>query len=253
MGGATSAGAQNFIDYITISTPGNGTDFGDMLTEIYYMAGVSDGTRGFGCGGMRGPAGSYQGQNSIQYVTIATAGNATDGADLTGIRVKPSGWNDATRAVIMGGRDVSDGGPLTNHIDYFTMANLSTNASDFGDLTDTWDKGAGGGDTTYALQICGRRTNSSNANGWTENIDYITIQTTGNASDFGDATYFKSNLTAASNGTYTIFGGGDTNTGSNVRINNVDYVTVATPGNATDFGDLTQEKEQMYGCSGNAA
>ena len=253
MGGATLGGAQNFIDYISIPTLGNGTDFGDMLTEIYYMAGVSDGTRGFGCGGMRGPAGSYQGQNSIQYVTIATAGNSTDGADLTSTRVKPSGWNDTTRAVVMGGRNTSDGGPLTNYIDYFTMANLSTNASDFGDLTDTWDQGAGGGDATYALHASGRRTNSSYANGWTENIDYITIQSTGNAQDFGDMTTFKSNVTGASDGTYATFAGGDTNTGSNTRINNIDYVTVATPGNATDFGDITQVKEQMYGCSGSSS
>jgi len=66
-------------------------------------------------------------------------------------------------------------------------------------------------------------------------------------------TTFKSNVTGASDGTYATFAGGDTNTGSNTRINNIDYVTVATPGNATDFGDITQVKEQMYGCSGSSS
>ena len=47
---AQAVGAQNFIDYITISTTGNATDFGDCIFEIYYSAGASDATKGY-CAG----------------------------------------------------------------------------------------------------------------------------------------------------------------------------------------------------------
>ena len=44
-----------------------------------------------------------------------------------------------------------------------------------------------------------------------------------------------------------VFGGG-TSDGNN-GINIVDYVTIASTGNATDFGDLTQSRYDLCGCS----
>lgn len=251
MGGSSSAGAQNFIDYITISTTGNATDFGDCIFEIYYSAGASDATKGYCAGGARGAAGSYAYVNNIQYITIDTAGNATDGGNLTITRYSGAGWNDATRAVVMAG--TTTGGTNQNSIDYYTMS-TSGNATDFGDLTTTvWAIPAGAGDATYALCAGGRRSNSSNSNGWSEAIDRITIQSTGNATDFGDLQTFKSNLGGASNGTSATFAGGDTNNGSNIRTDQIDLVTVATPGNATDFGNLIVGKEGFVGSTSGAA
>ena len=39
-------------------------------------------------------------------------------------------------------------------------------------------------------------------------IDYVTIATTSNATDFGDLTVKRSNLSACSDGTKGVFGGG---------------------------------------------
>ena len=251
MGGGDTGGAKNFIDYITISTTGNATDFGDCIFEVYYPVGASDATRGYCAGGARGQAGGYAYVNNIQYITIDTTGNATDGGDLTITRYSAAGWNDATRAVVMGG--TTTGGTNQNSIDYYTMS-TSGNASDFGDLTTSvWAIPAGGGDATYALCAGGRRSNSSNSNGWSEAIDRISIQSTGNATDFGDLQTFKSNLGGASNGTKATFAGGDTNNGSNIRTDQIDLVTVATAGNATDFGNLTQGKEGFVGSTSGAA
>ena len=250
MGGAqASSGASNFIDYITISTTGNATDFGDCIFTVYYSAGASDATKGYCAGGARGASGGYAYANNIQYITIDTTGNATDGGDLTATRYSSAGWNDATTAVVMGG--TTTGGTSLDSIDYYTMS-TSGNASDFGDLTDTASSiPAGGGDATYALCAGGRRTNSSNSNGWSAAIDRITIQSTGNATDFGDLQTFKSNIGGASNGTYATFAGGDT--APNTRTNQIDVVTVATPGNATDFGDLIEGKEGFVGSTSGAA
>ena len=68
------------IDYVTISSLGNASDFGDIVTAKGFMgAGVSNGPRGTFAGGGGAPSFS----NIIDYVTIASLGNATDFGDIT--------------------------------------------------------------------------------------------------------------------------------------------------------------------------
>ena len=62
----------------------------------------------------------------MDYVTIATTGNAIDFGDLTVTTFGPAGTSNATRAIFGGG----DGG---NTIGYITIASTG-NATDFGDL-----------------------------------------------------------------------------------------------------------------------
>ena len=64
-------------------------------------------------------------------------------------------------------------------------------------------------------------------------MDYITISSTGNATDFGDLTRSAYYIGGACNKTRGVFGGG------NSATNVMDYITIASTGNATDFGDLT--------------
>ena len=47
-----------------------------------------------------------------------------------------------------------------------------------------------------------------------------------------------------------LFGGGYTYTNW-VEVNTIDYITIATPGNATDFGDLTQSRQYLAATSGD--
>ena len=65
-------------------------------------------------------------------------------------------------------------------------------------------------------------------------MDYITIASAGNATDFGDLTVARTRGEVVNNTTRGILGGGS-QTGADVTI---DYVTIGTTGNATDFGDL---------------
>jgi hypothetical protein len=248
IGGGFNGGSTyyNTMDYITVATTGNAQDLGDLSQARSSLAGASDATTGIFAGGAL--LGTSFELDTIDSFTIATTGNASDFGNLTVGRSLIAGWNNATRAVFAGG-DPS-GATQSNVIDYITIASAG-NAIDFGDMTDSWNRAAGAGDATYALFAAGRRAGSSNANGWTENIDYVTVSTTGNATDFGDLTTFKDNMAGNSNGTRATFSGGSTNTGSNVTLNNIDYVTVATPGNATDFGDLLAVNESATGTSGS--
>ena len=67
----------------------------------------------------------------------------------------------------------------------------------------------------------------------TAKIDFINIESTGNAQDFGDRTTSNGNQAGAcSSRVRGIFAGGHTNTDI------IDFVTIASTGDATDFGDL---------------
>lgn len=76
-------------------------------------------------------------------------------------------------------------------------------------------------------------------------IDYITIASAGNATDFGDLVVATQALGACSSSTRGVWGGGYTNDYSNV----IQYVTISSVGNALDFGDLSVTRTGPAGCS----
>mgnify|MGYP001226151804 CR=1 FL=1 len=72
----------NVIDFITMSTEGNATDFGDLSVSRGQNGGTSNGITGRGVfvGGSPGT------RDVIDFVTILTEGNATDFGNMTGAR-----------------------------------------------------------------------------------------------------------------------------------------------------------------------
>ena len=84
----------------------------------------------------------------------------------------------------------------------------------------------------------------------TNTMTYITITSTGNATDFGDLTVGTKNAASASSSTRAIIMGG-ARTGTNRSVT-TDYVTIASAGNASDFGDLTNAEENGVSCASNA-
>ena len=76
-------------------------------------------------------------------------------------------------------------------------------------------------------------------------IQYITIASTGNATDFGDMTISATLGAAASSHITALFAGG----GTSSYYNNISSVTIATTGNAIDFGDLLAGNFGLAGCS----
>ncbi len=74
-------------------------------------------------------------------------------------------------------------------------------------------------------------------------MEYITIQTTGNGTDFGDLTESSSSAACTSNSTIGVHIAGD----------DMEKFTIQTPANATDFGDILQAKTNCAASSGNAS
>ena len=79
-------------------------------------------------------------------------------------------------------------------------------------------------------------------------IDYITIASLGDATDFGDLTQARTGIAAASSTLRGLFAGG-TRTAPATNSDVIDYVTIATTGNATDFGNLSAEVTVPTGLS----
>ena len=184
-GGYYNSARDNSISKITIATPGNATDFGDLTEARNTLAGAGDGSRGLFIGGRNA---SFTYVDTVDYVTIANAGNATDFGNLTVGRSENSAASDATRSLCIGG---VTSGPVVNTIDYVTTQTAG-NATDFGDLTGTMFDGGASSNGTKAVNV--GYYNGSTAN----NIDQMTIQTAANATDFGDTTVARNGAGATS-------------------------------------------------------
>ena len=114
----------NVIQYITIASTGNATDFGDKTVNVAYSGAFSNSTRGISGGGWNPRT------NIIDYITIASTGNATDFGDLLAANSTLAGVAHSTRGVFGGGNT----GSATNVMQYIEIASTG-NATDFGDLT----------------------------------------------------------------------------------------------------------------------
>ena len=214
----------NTMEYVTIATTSNTTNFGDLTVARRSLDSLSSETRGIWAGGTTNPAMS----DVIDYVTIATTGDATDFGNLTVGRRNMGTAASPTRGVFAGGNPGSS--PLTDDtIDYITIASTG-DATDFGNLSGTYREMAGCSNGTRGI-FAGGGPGSSSLN----TIEFITIANTGNTTDFGDLFYAAGNLGGTSNGTRGVFGGGSGAAYTNI----IQFITIATTGNAADFGDLT--------------
>jgi len=222
------SGWSNKIEYQSITTAGNATDFGDTLGSTYRGAACGNGSRGVFSGGMTNTAGSET--NVMQYITTSTTGNATDFGDLTAVKNKVMATSDGTRGLIAAG--FSNAQLNIDVIEYITIATTG-NGTDFGDLsTELIDEGSAFNDATRSVF------NDGNFNVATAIMEYVTTQTLGNSTDFGDHLNGKQHG-ACSDATRGLICGGDTAAAGNTRTNVISYVTTQTASNSADFGDLT--------------
>ena len=217
----------NVIEFITFATQSNGTDFGDTTSARRSGAGAGNETRGLFAGGIAQASSPYGGTNITDFVTIATAGNATDFGDLNTVNEQAAPNADTTRVVIAGG--TINGGNSVNNIDFFTIATTG-NATDFGDMTTAHGAGAGGASSSTRGLIAGGVSPDK-----LNTIQFITIQTTGNSSEYGDLTSARGYPSGMSNSIRGVFAGGYEPT----QVNTIDFVNIATTSNAIDFGDLS--------------
>lgn len=238
----------NTIEFVTFSSTGNGTDFGDLILSRTNLSSLANSTRGLFTGGNANSP-TFVNNNVIEYITISSTGNTVQFGNLTtsGARGWLASSGSSVRGIFAGGYNQ----PVStiNVIDYVTISTTG-NAIDFGDLTKgtTGFQGGGGSNGTRML-IAGGYYSGPAVSDFTQ---FITISTLGNAQDFGDIGSSEESRPRGSScsSTRAVFGGGyGMRTPGNNTNNAMAYHTIATTGNAIDFGDTSTARFNHHMCS----
>ena len=224
------------IDFMTISTLGNAQDFGNAGVSRDKLGSGGDRSRGLFIGG-EGVT------DTIEFITFASTGYVADFGNIGhGNQMRfVAGCSDSTRTIFGGGYT----GPATYNIIEYVTTQSTGNGVDFGDLIS-------GDNDNNAKGACSSSTRGIFAGGDTHNygnrtdrIEFVTISTTGNSTDFGNLTGSRAMISGCSNSTRGLIFGGFTPS----VVNNIDFITIATAGNATDFGDATVARSRNFAAS----
>ena len=246
-GGDSVPGQQDnsTIEFTIMSSSGGGNDFGDMTSTKAYLNGMSNDVRGFMVGGATTP--EYVNQSTIEFVTMASTGNGNGFGDLSTITRSGSSAASNTRGILQIGQT----NPLPgNRLIEFIELSTGGNTQDFGEVTTLAKSGSAAVASSTRACFMGGVGTTSNAGHVSNVIDFVTISTLGNAQDFGDTTVAVDALAGASNSTRGLHAGGRTGTPASEALkNDIGFITIASAGNATDFGDLVTPTRYLSGCS----
>ena len=242
--------AGNVTQYITIASTGNASNFGSLGFSPYTRynaAGGSGGGRAIYAGG-QDAGGPYAAHDSSVYYTIANTGSASTYGDLPEGRYSATGISNGTTLLIGGGGTPAEGSYQTS-LRYYTIA-TTADAQNWGTLCCSQsggrDSAAGTSDATRGI-FAGGSGPDGQSGPFTNRIQYLSMESTGNASDFGDLTIARGHFSAVSDLTRGVFCGGyspanEPAAGGHDKFT-MDYITIQSTGNATDFGDLTQKTQ----------
>ena len=190
--------------------------------------------RGITGGGFVSPSS----QNVMDFIEIATTGNAQDFGDLTSILRNIATCASSTRGTFAGGQAPSS----TNIICYVTVSS-SGGANDFGDLTVTNTNSNDGvlSDNIRGIVLIGSPSQEQGK------LEFITIPTTSNSNDFGELSVARRHAATMASPTRGVFATGKNDTTS-TYLKLIDFVIIQTQGTAVTFGEIsTNGREQSVG------
>ena len=231
--------ALNIIEFVTFASIGNATDFGDLLNGAKSGTSMSNQTRGvLQLGGLT--------SNILEYVTFAQTGNSVDFGDMQLGGNAGSGFSSPTRGVYaIGSNDAN----YKNNIEFITI-HTTGNGTDFGDLSALYIHRNAYSNATRGVFHSGYQYPASP--NFSNNIEFVTIATTGNTVDFGDSLLGGFGC-GGSSPTRGVAGGGYFQAAPTGEVggftNIIDFIEIATTGNAVDFGDTTNVVRHIKGGS----
>ena len=212
---------------------GNTIGWVEIEASNEELGGGTGSNTGLGARAIR--AGGQSSNDTIDFFTVSTLGNAQDFGNLTLARFASGSVSSRTRGVFMGGASPT----RRNEIDFITIPTTG-DATDFGDMPSSIAT------ASVCTNIRGVSVGGNNPSGDQNTCSYITIATTGDAVDFGDSTFVGSDQGATSSSTRGITAGGYL---SPTVTNIIQFVTIMTTGNFLDFGDLNNAGYQPGGVS----
>ena len=265
-GGGISSGYYNGISYVTITSAGNSTDFGDSALQGRSSSmSVSNGTndRAVWCGGSitgSHPAGPQR--EFMDYVTVSSAGNASDFGDMIDERGSGASFSNGVhdRGILYAGYEGFTYNTPFEKIEYITIQSTG-NGTTFGNANMVDYSANPNG--LAAVGGCSNDTNDRGIKmggnepapaGKVNTIDYLNIVSLGDSMSFGTITTATgSGMCCVSDGTGERGLGAGGSVGSpSADVNTIEYVTISTPSDAADFGDLTEARHWHAGCSNGA-
>jgi len=173
----------NQIQYVTIASTGNTTSFGTLILARYSMCGTSSTTRGIMTSGNYNFSGGSGPSSEIEYVTIASTGNATSFGDMVSDRDGSTCASSNTRGLIATG--YLDGTNITSAIDYITIATTG-NATNFGNMSSNRRTQSGMSNSLRGVFTVGNIGQGPYYRVPEGSDEYVTIATTGNSANFGE-------------------------------------------------------------------
>ena len=242
------------IDYVDIATLGNGATFGNMYntqTTFVHNNAACDGTVAVCIGG--GVYMQTNRQNTFEYITVQTTGNAQRWGNLTsplanGGRTSSVAGNK-TLGMIFGGSLTSSGNSVDT-IEYFTYASQAQCVAHPGTLAAGTRNGSAEANNDYAYVIGG----DEQSVGETNKVEYFSIATTGSSTDWGDLPVAIARHASGTDGTTAFLAGGYDagNTGTS-HYDGIQHITLATGGQGSSIGSLSRSVQFSSGFAGNAA
>ena len=249
--GAPSNARISLMQALTLPTEGDIIDFGDLQFNSQQLSGVGNETRGVYAMGYAYPNMSPVSSNSLNMhytmIEFMSSASRTDFGDI----IDNAGCRDLAtvstpiRGYFAGGEGTGQDSP--SHNKNITIKGFANNSEslNFGELTTLSQRGACVGSATRGVFIIG-----STIPAFVNTMEYITLTTSGESTDFGDTTANTGaiNNDAASNMIRGVYHHPRTTDGG-AELNTLEYITIATTGNATDFGDLNYVSRDGCGLS----
>ena len=233
-GRIASGNPSDVIDYITITSAGNATDFGNAFqaNEALFNGESGSKVRMIKWGGYPGSH-----VNTIEYITFSSLGDGKDFGDMTHTVRGGGSLSSATRGVAAGGLNPTH----LNNIDYITIASTG-NSVDFGDLTEDKDNNTGAANPITGVFFMGSPADRMS-------IDRLTIATTGNAVSFGEIYARGWGGGACANGTRVIYAGGHQGASPYPTTTDMYEYSFTSQGWQGTFGSLTFSSRSVGDCS----
>ena len=148
------------------------------------------------------------------------------------------------RGVICGGKDsVANPDTLFNQMDYITISTTS-DALNFGNMAAGGDQRASCSNGIRGVLACGNGDGPASSG---VSMEFFNIATPSHCFTFGNNTVDRRGAKGTSDGSRGVIGLG-LDASSN-RSDTVDYITIDTVSNATNFGDLTRDHYLVSACS----
>ena len=239
MGGNNSS-QYTEIQSIQINTQGTSTIFGQLTQKRSHNTALANEIRGMCLGGL-GPE-----TDIIDYVTMASEGDAVDFGNLQSSKFGGGGAASSTRGLFCGGYDSPANKDIIDYVEIMTLGN----ALDFGDLTRARRYPTSVASPTRVVTSGGTGDSYTHNQDGARMTDIFTISSKGNAIDFASLSDNPEQMAGFTDGIRGIFLL-STPYQTSTTVTEIDQLNVVSGGNAINHGELQRltKAQPAGGCN----